>query len=146
MVRPGGLTRDLADLGPEPGRVEEKKKEGKTRCDPADPASRPGKTRSRPGCKPVDFCFFTKTTSFWFFFKKIDPADPVKPGDPVKTRNPGLGPGRVLKLWFELKNIQRSWCNINKWMNMAASMQWIQEFWSTKTPNQATLTCHTRIY
>jgi hypothetical protein len=43
--------------------------------------------------------------SFWFFLKKkIDPADPVKPGDPAKTRNPGLGPGRppgrVLKLWF----------------------------------------------
>jgi hypothetical protein len=25
-------------------------------------------------------------------------------------------------------------------MNMAASMQWIQEFWSTKTPNQASYT------
>jgi hypothetical protein len=31
-----------------------------------------------------------------FLKKRIDPADPVK------TRNPGLGPGRVLKLWVWL--------------------------------------------
>ena len=44
-------------------------------------------TRSKTRLQPVDFFFFTKTTSFWF--KKIDP------GDPVKTLNPGLGLGRV---------------------------------------------------
>jgi len=37
------------------------------------------------------FFFFTKTMSFWFF-KKIDP------GDPVKIRNPDLGPDRIWKL------------------------------------------------
>jgi hypothetical protein len=42
----------------EPGWVEEKTEEEKTRCDPADPA-----TRSRPGCKPVDF-FFIKRRCF----------------------------------------------------------------------------------
>jgi hypothetical protein len=42
-----------------------------TWCDPADPAGWPGKTR----LQPVDFCFFTKTTPFWIFFKiGIDPA------------------------------------------------------------------------
>jgi len=46
------------------------------------------------------FCFFfTKMTPFRIFFKiGIDLADPAtrsKPGDPVQTRNPGLGPGRV---------------------------------------------------
>jgi hypothetical protein len=44
-----GLARQV-DPGLEPDRVEEK-----TRCDPA--------TRSRPGCKPVDF-FFTRITLF----------------------------------------------------------------------------------
>jgi len=72
--------------------------------DPADPA-RPGQDPVTNPLTFVFFCFFfTKTMSFWFFFKKrIDPADPVKPGDPAKTRNPGLGPGRVLKLWYKLK-------------------------------------------
>ena len=41
----------------------------------------PGKTRSRRGCKPVDFYFFlfffTKTMSFWFFFFKNDPTNLV---------------------------------------------------------------------
>jgi hypothetical protein len=49
------------------------------------------------------FFFLLKRRRFdFFFFKRIDPADTVKPGDPAKTRNPGLGPGRppgrVLKL------------------------------------------------
>jgi len=38
-TRPGGSTRDPADPGPEPGRVDEKTGEGKTRCDPP---GRPG--------------------------------------------------------------------------------------------------------
>jgi len=47
-------------------------------------------------------CFFTKTTSFWFKKKNW----PGRPRDPVKTRNPDLKPGRVLKLCLEvfLKN------------------------------------------
>ena len=49
-TRLDGLTRDLADPGPESGWVEEKIKEGKTRCDPVDSATRltwqdPVKTR-----------------------------------------------------------------------------------------------------
>jgi hypothetical protein len=53
-----------------------------------------------PGQDPVanpltfDF-FFTKMMSFWFFLKKNWPG---RPGDPVKTQNPGLEPGRVLNL------------------------------------------------
>jgi hypothetical protein len=34
--------------------------------------------------QPVNFCFFIKTTLFWF-----------KKTDPVKTQNPDLGSGRV---------------------------------------------------
>jgi hypothetical protein len=45
---------------------------------------RPGKTRSKTWLQPVDFFFFTKTTSFWFF-KKIKNWF-RRPSDPVKTR------------------------------------------------------------
>jgi len=63
-------------------------------------------TRQDPVTNPltfVFFCFFLlKRRRFNFFFLRIDPADPVKPGDPAKIRNPSLGPGRppgrVLKL------------------------------------------------
>jgi len=58
-----------ADPGLEPGRVEEKTGEGKTRCDLA--------TRQDPVANPLTFIFFvffTKTTLFWFFLKKIDPV------------------------------------------------------------------------
>jgi hypothetical protein len=48
------LTRDPADLGLEPGRVEEKTGEGKTRRDPVDPA-RPGQD---PVANPLTFIFF----------------------------------------------------------------------------------------
>jgi hypothetical protein len=44
------------DPGLESGRVEEKKGEGKTRCNPA--------TWSKTRLQPVDFFFITKTTSF----------------------------------------------------------------------------------
>ena len=70
--RPGTQGWNRAGLNKKQG----KKKLGVTRL-----------TRSKTRLQPVDFCFFTKTTSFWF--KKIDP------GDPFKTRNPGLGLGRV---------------------------------------------------
>jgi hypothetical protein len=85
-IRPGSAGR--SGTRPTRGQVEKKIDEGKTRCDPIDPP--------RPGCKPVDFCFFflLKRRRFDFFKKKIDPADPVK------TQNSGLGPSRVLKLWF----------------------------------------------
>jgi hypothetical protein len=93
-IRPGSAGR--SGTRPTRGQVEKKIDEGKTRCDPIDPP--------RPGCKPVDFCFFflLKRRRFDFFFLRIDSADPIKPGDPAKTRNPSLGPGwppgRVLKL------------------------------------------------
>jgi hypothetical protein len=85
----GGSTRDSADPGLEPGRIEEKIGEGTTRCDPADPAPR-SKTRLRS----VNFCFFCfllKWRHFDFFLKENWLG---QPSDPVKTQDPGLGPGR----------------------------------------------------
>ena len=76
-----------------------------TRFDPADSASWPGdpvdpaKPGQKPGYNPLTFVFFLlKWRRFEFFLNRIDLADPAtwsKPGDPVQTRNPGLGPGRV---------------------------------------------------
>ena len=105
-TRPGGSTRgrngNQAGLTKKQG----KGKPGVTRR--VDLVTR--LTRSRPGDKPIDFCFFfvffflLKRRRFDFFLR-IDPADPVKPGDPAKTWNPSLGPGRppdrVLKLCTE---------------------------------------------
>jgi hypothetical protein len=54
-----------------------------------------GKTRSKPGCNPLTF-FLLKQHRF--DFKKKNWLG--RPGDPVKTRNPGLGPGRVWKLCY----------------------------------------------
>jgi hypothetical protein len=49
----------------------------------------PAKPGQKPGCNPLIF-FLLKRRRFEFFFKiEIDLADPVK------TQNPGLGPGRV---------------------------------------------------
>jgi len=47
--RSGGSIRDPVYLELEPGRVEKKTREGKTRCDP-----------TRPDCKPVDLFFLLK--------------------------------------------------------------------------------------
>jgi hypothetical protein len=49
------VTRDLADPGLEPGRVEEKIGEEKTRLT---------LTLSKTRLQPIDFYFFTKTMSF----------------------------------------------------------------------------------
>jgi hypothetical protein len=65
-TRPGRSTWDLADPGLESGRVEEKIEERKIRRDPA--------TRSKTRLRSVDFCFFTKTTSFLFKKKKLTRA------------------------------------------------------------------------
>jgi hypothetical protein len=67
----------------------------------------PGETRSKTRLRPVDFCFFffTKTTSFWFknFFD---------PGNLVKTRDPGLEPGRPLdRVWKLWSNQLLTWRN-----------------------------------
>jgi len=86
-TRPGGSTRDLADPGLEPGRVKEKIRERKTRCDLA------GWPGQKPGCNMLTFVFLLKWRHF--DFKKN------WPGRPVKTRNPGLGPDRVWKLCFK---------------------------------------------
>jgi hypothetical protein len=57
--------------------------------DPVDPA--------RPGCKPVDFFIFYFLLKWRRFdFKKQELTRP-KPGNPIKTRNPG----RILKLWVK---------------------------------------------
>jgi len=44
-ARPGGSSRDPANPRLEPGRVEEKIREEKTRCDPADLIKNPVATR-----------------------------------------------------------------------------------------------------
>jgi hypothetical protein len=78
-TRPGRSTWDLTDPGLESGRVEEKIGERKIRRDPA--------TRSKTRLRSVDFCFFTKTTSFLFKKKNW----PGRPGDPEP--DPCTGPG-----------------------------------------------------
>jgi hypothetical protein len=60
-----------------------------------DPA-RPGQ---KPGCNPLTF--FLLKRYFFDFLKKIeidldDPVTRSKPGDPVKTRTPGLKLGQPL--------------------------------------------------
>jgi hypothetical protein len=72
------LTRDPADQGLEPDRVEEKIRKGKTWCDPA-------RSGQKPGCNLLTFLLKQRRFDF---LKKIDP------GDLIKTRNPSLGPGR----------------------------------------------------
>jgi hypothetical protein len=77
-----------------------KKKQGK---------EKPGVTRQvdparlgqYPVANPLTFVFFvvffTKRTSFGLK-KELTRPTRSRPGDQVKTRNSGLGPGRVLKL------------------------------------------------
>ena len=89
---------DSADPGLKLGRVEEKTGEGKTWCDlagwPDDPVA-----------NPLTFFFFflLKRRRFDFFKKELIQS---RPDDPVKTRNPGLGPGwppgQVLKLCCQI--------------------------------------------
>ena len=87
-ARPGGSTRDPTDPGLEPGRVEEKMREEKTRCDPtANPLAF------------IYFCFFfTETTWFWFFKKKL--TWPTLWLDQNSESRSGTGPG--------LKTMERS--------------------------------------
>jgi hypothetical protein len=70
-TRPGGSTRYPTNPGLEPGRVEEKIREGKTWRGPV---------KNLVATRWLLFFFFTKTTSFWF--KKIDPDDPVTGSKP----------------------------------------------------------------
>jgi hypothetical protein len=58
-LKPGGLTRDPADLRLEPGRVEEKTWEGKTWCDPATRL-----TLQNPVANLLIFIFFNKIILF----------------------------------------------------------------------------------
>jgi hypothetical protein len=79
-ARPGGSTRDPADPGPEPGRVDEKTGEGKTwRVDPADPVT-----------NLLTFVFFVffllKRRRFDFFFKEL--TRPTR-SNPVTRPKPG---------------------------------------------------------
>ena len=93
------LKPDPADPGLEPGRVEEKTGEGNTRCDLA--------TRQDPVANPLTFILFffflLKRRRFDFLKKELIQS---RPDDPVKTRNPGLGPGwppgQVLKLCCQI--------------------------------------------
>jgi len=85
-----GPARNLADPGPEPGRVDEKTGEGKTRLDPAgrpgDPADpvRPGQN---PVTNPLTFVFFLlKRHRFKFFFKEL--TRPTR-SNPVTRPKPG---------------------------------------------------------
>jgi hypothetical protein len=93
-TRPGGSIRDPANLGLEPGRIDEKIWKVMTRSiRRVDPA--------KPGYNPLIFVFFIKTTPFWIFFKiEIDSADLAtwsKLDDLVKTWNPksGYKPDRI---------------------------------------------------
>jgi len=103
LGRPDWSTRDLVIR--DWNRVGLKKKQEKKKPGATRRPDWPGKTRLRPSCKPADFCFFcffTKTTSFWFK-KKTELTRPT--GDPVKTWNLDLRPSRVLKLCiWALKN------------------------------------------
>jgi hypothetical protein len=67
--------------------------------------NRVGKNPVRPGCNPLTLVFFTKTTSFWF--KKIDPTDPVtrsKPGTRALDRDGSENYGfKVLKMTCHLE-------------------------------------------
>jgi hypothetical protein len=62
-LKPGSARQ--VDLGLEPGRVEEKTGEEKTRCDPADPA-RPVKTRLQTRCLLFFLFFLLKRRRFDF--------------------------------------------------------------------------------
>jgi len=61
-TRSGRSIRNPVDSGPEPGRVDKKTGEGKTRCDPADLPGQPGDP-AKPGQDPV-----TNLLTFVFFF------------------------------------------------------------------------------
>ena len=53
------MIQDSADPGLEPGQVEEKTGEGKTRCDPDDDTVDPARPGQKLGCNPLTFvCFF----------------------------------------------------------------------------------------
>jgi hypothetical protein len=81
---PGGLTRDSADPRLEPGRIEEKIGEGKTRCDPVTRL-----TRQDPVKNPVAIRWFFLLKRRHFDLKKFDPDNPVtrkKPGTQVLDR------------------------------------------------------------
>jgi len=82
VLEPGPMGWSETETGP--GWRKNKKK--KTRCDPA---SWPGKIRSKTRLQFVDFCFFLLKRHRFDFFKKNWPE---QPSDPVKTWNPGLGP------------------------------------------------------
>ena len=59
--------------------------------DPTDLAGWPGDPEKHD-CNPLTFFNILKRRHFDFFKNKDWPG---RPGDPVKTRNPGLGPGQV---------------------------------------------------
>jgi hypothetical protein len=73
----------------------------------------PAKPGQKPGCNPLTFFFFTKTTPFWIFFKiGIDPADPAKTRWPGQNPEPGpwTGPGsKTLLICFDLLFMVLSW-------------------------------------
>ena len=77
VLKPGPARR--VNPGLEPGRVEEKIEEEKTRW-----PGWPSKTRSKAGCNSLAFVFFffTKTTSFWFKKNELTrwPGQNPKPG------------------------------------------------------------------
>jgi hypothetical protein len=91
--------------GAGPGRVEEKTGEGKTRRDLAtqlswqDPVKNPVATRL--------LLFFLRKRHHFNFFKNWF----KRPGDPIKTRNPGLEPGRIKKT-MTISNKIFDWVNL----------------------------------
>jgi hypothetical protein len=60
--------------------------------------------RSKTWLQAIDFCFFTKTTSFWFFLKKIDPGDSVnrsKPGTRALDQTGSKNYDIYIHIWWQ---------------------------------------------
>jgi len=88
---------------------------------------------SKTGCKLVDFCFFcffTKTTSFWFFKKKLTrptqwPGQNPKPG-------PWTGPGLKtmgMVIFFNKNQIEPKIITPNlKWQRATTKISWFFGF------------------
>ena len=83
VLKPGPMSRPGAGIGPG-----WKKNKGR-------------KTRRDPVANPLTFFFLLKRCRFDLKKKNW----PGRPGDLVKTRNLGIGPGRVLKLCIKILEI-----------------------------------------
>jgi len=121
-------------------RVEEKTGKEKTWCDPADPTGWPGKTRSKPGCNPLTFVFFTKMTSFWLK-KKLTRLTwwPDQNPEPEPWTGPATKPGLKTMLKTVLLRGQPFHLSIQLYKKFSSHLI----FWSTSHINIFTLVWRT---